>query len=61
MVRTYETDMKNIKIQIDKLSNEHIDNYKMLKKINDEQLSNADDKCVIIEEQIIRTDVKKMM
>lgn len=61
MIRTYEDNMKNINIEMEKSSSDYKENRYLWKEMYNKQLKIIDHKCFEIEQKIIRTDVKTIM
>lgn len=57
----HEDNMKNIKIEMQKSLSDYEENWDLWNEMYNKQLKTLDNKCIEIETQIIRTDVKTIM
>lgn len=57
MIKMHENNVKHVQIDINNTIKEHEMNFNSLKEMYDNQLKDGDDKCKILEKNIIRADV----
>lgn len=57
MIKMHENNIQYTKKDMNDTINEHEIDFNMLKEMYDNQMKDEDDKCVMLEEDIIRADV----